>query len=298
MAEIDRSMRSEDLDLRTIARNKKRELVRWIKQEGSVHEFLPQHIMLDMEQRRVERIRKRAEGRMFSRMNEFFNSLSLEDIRGAWAAFPTSEAMFEQLASGHGTTPFEKVMNIEVRIGTSFVVIRDQLLTLLKQRDPKLHTLYENYIKWCDYNIRKWSIWFSFPDTHIYWDLVSRIKNEQPRPLQDEDVEPDFPDEDTDPDIKDKFEYPIPSIPPSNYLGRSENNVSPFFLNETFVPWRPLSHRKRMQMFDAWREGLGLRNVAWLGGVSWRRVDGVVGILKQEWEFVKQVCSPFFPWLL
>jgi hypothetical protein len=42
-------------------------------------------------------------------------------------------------------------------------------------------------------------------------------------------------------------------------------------------------------MFDAWREGLGLRNVAWLGGVSWRRVDGIIGILKKEWDFIKKV---------
>jgi hypothetical protein len=278
--------------------------VRWIKQEGSIHEFLPQYMMLDMEQRRVERIRKRAEGRMFRRMNEFFNSLGLEDIRGPSTAFPTSEAMLEQLESAYGTTTFEKVANMEVRIGMSFAAIRDRVLTLLKQRDPKLHTLYENYIKWCDYNIRKWSIWFSFPDTQIYSDLVSRIKKDQSRFLPDEDLDPDNPEEeanaeeDFNSNRNDEFEYPIPGIPPSNYLGRSEHNVSPFSLNETFVPWRPLTHRKRRQMFDAWREGLGLRNVAWLGGVSWRRVDGVIGILKREWEFVKQVCSPSIPWLL
>ena len=42
-------------------------------------------------------------------------------------------------------------------------------------------------------------------------------------------------------------------------------------------------------MFEAWREGLGLRNVAWLGGISWRRADGIIGILKKEWEFIEKV---------
>ena len=38
--------------------------------------------------------------------------------------------------------------------------------------------------------------------------------------------------------------------------------------------------------------GLGLRNVAWMGGVSWRRTDGIIGILKKEWEFAEKVYFP------
>jgi len=68
-------------------------------------------------------------------------------------------------------------------------------------------------------------------------------------------------------------------------------DATPFLMNPTFKPWRPIPHSTRLKMFDAWRAGLGLRNVAWLGGVSWRRVDGIIGILKREWEFVEKVLS-------
>jgi hypothetical protein len=67
---------------------------------------------------------------------------------------------------------------------------------------------------------------------------------------------------------------------------------TPFLMNPTFKPWRPIPHSTRLKMFDAWREGLGLRNVSWLGGVGWRRVDGIIGILKREWEYVEKVLFP------
>lgn len=297
--EIDREMGFDDLQLRSIARTRKRELVRWLKQEGQQYHHIPQHLAMDLENRRIEGIRRRAEERMYTRLNAFYNTLTLDEIENK----TTSESIDETPGQLENTTsksnepakaipgassPFQKILTGELYTDLSPAQVEKQVLTLLQQRKPELHKQYQNYIKWCDYTIRKSSIWFSFPDKAVYRDMINRIYNDK------EDFKATNPDLGRD-ELK-GHEWPIPPLSVSHFLkipiGAFPFGRTPFVLNKTFRAWRPLSHSKRLQMFDAWREGLGLRNVAWLGGVSWRRVDGIIGILKREWEYVQKVTTP------
>jgi hypothetical protein len=84
--------------------------------------------------------------------------------------------------------------------------------------------------------------------------------------------------------------FPFLGIPNSNYINTALPYPFPF--NQYFRPWRPISHSTRLRMFDAWREGLGLKNIAWMSGVSWRRADAIIGIMKREWKFVAEVIIP------
>src|SRR5271169_3235549 len=79
--EIDASMSIEELGLKSIVRKQKREFIRWLIQEGNRDARFPQHILMDIESRRIEQIRKRAEDRMFTRLNNFYNSLTFEEIQ-------------------------------------------------------------------------------------------------------------------------------------------------------------------------------------------------------------------------
>jgi hypothetical protein len=92
------------------------------------------------------------------------------------------------------------------------------------------------------------------------------------------------------PKVSTAVPFPFLGTPPSNYVNPILRHPFPF--NEHFHPWRPISHSTRLRMFDAWREGLGLKNIAWMGGVSWRRADAIIGIMKREWRFVAEVINP------
>ena len=286
LEEIDMKMTAAELGLKKVKRAVRRNFLKWVIQEGRQFEHFPQKLVHDIEERRVEKIRKKAEDRMFARMNTFFNSLTFEEIEEGNLQEPIKKSENEQgRVSLESPTPFQKLMS------TSSGSIRSKdweskVLALLKIYDPKTHTMYRNYIEWSDYKLQKYAVEFDFRnyfhDSKDCGDLGTRLTH-----LSEKGPNSD--------DLANHFGTPIgddtifPSLPRfRQFYGRE----SPFRTNPTFKPWRPLSHKTRQQMFDAWREGLGLRNIAWLGGVSWRRVDGVIGILKREWEYVQQVLSP------
>ena len=269
-------------------------------------------------------------------------------------------------------TPFQQLTTGQMKTEMNLKQIESKALSLLRQYDQELHTLYKNYIDWSDYQLQRRRIWFEFPNTPKYADVIARSRpltedevfeqeqrrmkeeetakaakarekvetagqvksttqeglrldsneqtkeklseatepitatdgkntTEQPSKQQKRPPNPNYKKRKINPRgedlayhlgprIDESIKFPILGTPSSNYL--ASYSKSPFRLNESFKPWRPIPHSMRLQMFDAWREGLGLRNVAWLGGVSWRRVDGIIGILKREWEFVEKVLSP------
>src|SRR6202022_5092895 len=82
--------------------------------------------------------------------------------------------------------PFEKIMHGKILLGLTPEQLEERFLSLLKAENPKLHTMYQNYIKWYDYTIRKWSIWFSFPDTSIFSDVINRIRPDKERSEENE----------------------------------------------------------------------------------------------------------------
>ena len=295
LAQIDRSMNIEELGLKSVRRSGKREFVRWLMQEGARYEHYPQRLIMDIENRRVEKARKRAEDRMFARMNKFYNSLTLEEIQEGKLNKPegrTNNMKPEELDTLRPPqpepTPFQRLMTGAEDIRMTPKQIESRVLMLLNQHDGKLHTMYKHYIDWTDYELQKRTMWFSFPRTSKYGDIIKRITG--PNPKKAEPQSPESLDLATyyGPRLPDDTAFPLIPIAKTHYLGASD---IPFRLNPTFKPWRPIPHSLRLKMFDAWRERLGLRNVAWLGGVSWRRVDGVIGILKKEWEFVQKVLS-------
>ena len=375
--QIDASMSIEELGLKKMTRKAKQSFLRWIMQEGTRYERFPQHILWQLEERRIEKARKGSEDRMFQRMNTFFNTLSLEEIeRGELVVMLDEKGRKKTVKREQQPepSPFQQLMTGKIKKGMNLKQIESKALSLLGQYDQKLHTLYRNYIDWCDYQLQKRRIWFEFPNSQKYADVVARsraltedevykqeqrinmeeekkaakgrkrveipmetkaiipdgiqldaiektnktlddatdqttitesenatkqpgeseettkvsekeVQLESEDPLQEEDL-PHY----LGPRIDESVKFPFLGTPNSNYLINRDH--TPFRLNRTFKPWRPIPHSKRLQMFDAWREGLGLRNVAWLGGVSWRRVDGIIGILKREWEFVEKVLIP------
>ena len=368
-------MSIEELGLKKMTRKAKQSFLRWVMQEGTRYERFPQHILWQLEERRIEKARKRSEDRMFQRMNTFFNTLSLHEIRRGELVVTLDEKGKKKNAEREQQpepTPFQQLMTGKIK-GMNLKHIESKVLLLLRQYDQELHTLYRNYIDWCDYQLQKRRIWFEFPNSPNYADVVARSrgltedeihKQEQPMKMEEEkkatkgrnqvetskevkatsqegiqfdsietankplneatdhtkidsenvtnqasksdetaipdekevklEVEDPPPQEDLayyiGPRIDESIKFPFLGHPKSNYLINRDH--TPFRLNRTFKPWRPIPHSIRLQMFDAWRGGLGLRNVAWLGGVSWRRVDGIIGILKQEWEFVEKVLFP------
>lgn len=301
LEQIDLAMSVEDLGLRSVARTRKRQFIRWLKQEGAKYEYFPQHVVMAIEEKRVEKARKRAEYRMFVRMNRFYDSLTIEEIKegqlvdtGVRTKGMKPERIDALRPLQESPTPFEKLMSGEEELDElTTKEIESRVLKLLKQHDEKLHTMYKNYIDWSDYQIQKRTMWFSFPDKPLYAPIIDRIRGPDPEslPTPEETTSTETETEDLayyyGPRIPENTLFPILPEGKSHYLNPAED--TPFLLNRSFKPWRPISHATRMRMFHAWREGLGLRNIAWLGGVSWRRADGIIGILKKEWEFVEKV---------
>jgi hypothetical protein len=241
-------------------------------------------------------------------MNAFFNSLTSKEIEQG--KLNASETQRGQRVSLEEPTPFQKLMADE-RSAEDRKSVESKVLALLQKYDLKTWTMYKNYIGWSDFKLQKQTVWFKFVATPKtlpqYGDLITRLQriaalsNENPeRKKQKNDLE-----NYVGPSIGNTPIYSLPAIMPHYFLPLDAGDktdketsivvpTSPFLQNNDFKPWKPLSHKTRQQMFDAWREGLGLRNIAWMGGVSWRRVDGIIGILKREWDFVQQVISPFF----
>lgn len=282
--EINMEMTAADLGLKKVKRAVRRNFLKWVIQGGRQFEHFPQKLVHDIEERRVERIRKRAEDRMFARMNTFFNSLTYEEILEGNLQEPTKKDKNEQeRVSLESPTPFQQLMSPSNSIRSK--EWESKVLALLKIYDPNTHTMYRNYIEWSDYKLQKYAVRFNFEnyidDLKDCGDLIARLTHLSENGPNSVDLANHFG---TPIGAEAKF----PSLPEFRQF---YGGTSPFRTNPTFRPWRPLSHKTRQQMFDAWREGLGLRNIAWLGGVSWRRVDGVIGILKREWEFVQQVLS-------
>jgi len=296
--QIDMSMSIEDLGLRSVTRTQKREFIRWLKQDGAKFEHFPQHIVMDIEDRRVEQMRKNAEDRMFGRMNKFYNSLTLEEIKegrlieeGTVRTKNMNPEKLDALRSQQPLpTPFQRLMTGEEDIDLTRKQIESRVLMLLKQHDEKLHTMYKNYIDWSDYQLQKRTLWFAFPDIPQYADVVHRIRGPDTRRTKPQKPGSEDLADYYGPRLPENTTFPVIPVERNHYLNFRGDN--PFNLNRAFIPWRPIPHATRRKMFDAWREGLGLRNVAWLGGVSWRRADGIIGILKKEWEFVQKVLSP------
>ena len=373
--QIDASMNIEELGLKKMTRKAKQSFLRWMMQEGTRYERFPQHILMRLEERRIENARKGSEDRMFQRMNKFFNTLSLQEIEQGKLLVTEEKGQRKKVEREQQPepTPFQQLVTEQIKMGMNLKQIESKALSLLRQYDQKIHTLYKNYIDWSDYQLQKRRLWFEFPNIPKYADVIARnrsltedeifekeqrrmkekeaakaakgqekvenpgkVKATTQKGLQLDATEPATetlseatelitdgdpknpgkqpvetietvtesellqntvdqpPGEDLasylGPRIDESIKFPILGNPSSNYLA-SRNN-SPFRLNSTFKPWRPIPHSTRLQMFDAWREGLGLRNVAWLGGVSWRRVDGIIGILKREWEFIEKVSPP------
>ena len=301
LEQIDMAMSVEDLGLRSVARVQKRQFIRWLKQEGAKYEHFPQHVVMAIEEKRVERARKRAEDRMFKRMNRFYDSLTIEEIkegRLADTGVRTKDMAPERIDALRplqvSPTPFQKLMSGEEELDDlTTKEIESRVLKLLKQHDEKLHTMYKNYIDWSDYQIQKRTMWFSFLDRPLDAPVIDRIRGPDPKslPTSGETTSTETETEDLayyyGPRIPEDTQFPILPETKSHYLKPSEDY--PFFMNPSFKPWRPISHATRVRMFHAWRQGLGVRNVAWLGGVSWRRADGIIGIMKKEWEFVEKV---------
>jgi hypothetical protein len=301
--EIDQNMSIEELGLKSVPRKQKREFIRWLKQEGQRYEHFPQDILMSIEERRIEKARKASEDRMFAKMNAFYNSLTLDQIRGReWENAenetknePTSDISVEEtnletseiVGEQSKLTPFERVIRSEVDIGLTPKQLESRVLSLLKKHDAQLHRLYKNYIKWCDYQLQKRTIWFEFIDRPGVEDVLDRIRGGEDNPTSSFGTSRNDLAHYYGPRMRPEVEFPI--LPKNNSHYVRYLDTVPFQNNSAFKPSRPLSHTKRLQMFDAWREGLGLRNVAWLGGVSWRRVDGIIGILKREWQYVNEV---------
>jgi hypothetical protein len=292
LEDIDSRMSVADLGLKNMARKRKREFIRWSIQEGNKYEHFPWHVTHEIEERRLRRRRKETEERMFFKMRVFWDSLTMEEIvefklgkkRPKRRMGKEEYALWrEKLPS---PTPLEQLLDGDADIGLTKIEVESRALKLLQRYDQEVHVQYRNYIEYTDYELQKMRLWFSFPDTPDYAAVVSRLRGPP------EDAEPSPNDLATyfGPVLSDDVEYPIMPIEKSHYIHSLAEH--PFTMNPTFRPWRPLPHEMRLRMFDAWREGLGLRNVAWLGGVSWRRVDGIIGILKKEWEFVQKVTFP------
>jgi len=397
---VDATMSNSDLGLYSGPRRRKREFIRWMVTAGSKHEFFPQAIAMDIESRRVERLRKRSEERMFKKMNDFFNSLSEEEIKeGTLVKPPKIGGKIQRRVLYPHPSPFQQLMGSlppgweETRESESVV------LKLLSRSNKSLHKQYEEYINWSDYKLQKQRLYFLFPTVLFPTDLESpgfrdvlvrflAIYEQEEKEQEERDkenvIEPKGEDDGEvkipDPEALDELlrldrmakgeaekseiktqeqESPVKtsgsaepasegtvettsseteSAPVDNVETSESNQLSqkekekekkeaidlayhvgpqipldsrfdtlpiykhhyvnptgdptPFLMNPTFKPWRPIPHSTRLKMFDAWREGLGLRNVSWLGGVGWRRADGIIGILKREWEFVEKVLFP------
>lgn len=370
---VDRKLSNKDLGLYSGPRKRKRDFIRWMVTSGSKHEFFPQSIAMDLESRRVERMRKRAEERMFQQMNNFFNSLSEEEIKQGKLIVPTNTVAGkrkERPVYPH-PSPFQQMVGPLPPMWPDTKELESVVLKLLKRHNRALHTQYREYINWSDYKLQKQNLYFKFPnDTRSsgFSDVVSRLlaieesgleeralkhdenKADGKPEQREEDVKIPSPEavdellqmeaENSDPAKVDR-ESPVGKSPVwqstseaksekesaklaekkrenadlAYYLGRPlplytqfptipeykhhyvnpTKEPTPFLMNPTFKPWRPIPHSTRLKMFDAWRAGLGLRNVSWLGGVSWRRVDGIIGILKKEWEFVEKVLLASLP---
>lgn len=281
-------MTAADMGLKRVRRLVRRNFLRWVNQAGRYFEHFPPRLVHLIEERRVEKIRKRAEDRMFARMNTFFNSLTHKEIETRNLQEPTKKVENgPERVSLESPTPFQQLVpkSGDPDLSKEF---ESKVLALLKLYDPKTHTMYRNYIEWSDYKLQKYSMRFNFTrvseeqsNPRDCGDLVTRLTHLQQHDPNSEDLAYHF----GKPFDGDEI------LPYIDHVWHWYGRRTPFRTNPTFKPWRPLSHKTRQQMFDAWREGLGLRNIAWLGGVSWRRADGVVGILKREWEFVQQVLS-------
>lgn len=288
-AEIDRTMSPEDLGLKKVKRTQKRRFIQWLIKSGQAHEHFPQTLVQDIEERRVENIRKRAEGRMFARMNAFFNSLTLEEIQEGQLQEPVTKGQNgQERVALQEPTPFKNLMTK----AKDPRMVESKVLAMLKTYDPDTHRMYRNYIDWCDFKLQKQTVWFDFQDAtpEEHGDLITRLLKIEQQADNPQPVQLDLANH-----VGRSFGDQLVHFQPAvirHYLGDLLTTNFPFSINQTFKPWRPLSHTTRQQMFDAWREGLGLRNIAWLGGVSWRRVDGIIGILKREWDFVRQVMTP------
>ena len=409
LTELDASMDDEDLGLKGMRRKAKVDFRRWLIQQAPFFRNYPQHLLQDIEARRVDKLRKGSEDRMFARMNTFYKSLTLEEILAGKLAMKTDKKgrilPNQKRPQQPEPTPFRQVMTGEILLDISAKEFESRVLALMARYDSGLSTLYKNYIDWSDYQLQKQKLWFRFPVNPIYKDVVARLGALQPaqevkpkgeeegveeeqKELQREEEEPEnqldesgnpMPSEEppidtvspheneveaistsesadvttassstemptetsgaseqaesetptsddsstiaernavqstapvpaykvepvdspgvdlatyTGPRVGSTIGFPFLPIPASHYA--NPDHRSPFPHNPRFRPWRPISHSTRLRMFDAWREGLGLRNIAWIGGVSWRRADGIIGIMKREWQFVKEVMSPLF----
>ena len=323
LEEIDRTIGSKELgyDFDRVRNKAKRNLIVWLEVHSAKQRHYPQHLIMDLEERRVEKARERAEKRMFTGLNDFYDSLSVEEIvQKKLNLVPVS------LRDKYGRkyrppqpepTPLSQLLNGQIPTALSKQEIESNVLSLLDGHNPYLHKLYREYVRWSDYKLQKQTIWFQFPDTQDFAEVVARLRgidtqlepegdkkfdddsNSEVRDKHDVDEDHKKGDKkvksvaDDDHDLSKYFGRPVPylmsfpvvPIESSHYLGKGH----PFPLNGTFRPGRPVPHETRLKMFDAWREGLGLRNTAWIGGVSWRRADAIVGILKREWQYVDQV---------
>ena len=393
---IDPLLTNKDLGLYSGPRKRKRDFIRWMVTSGSKHEFFPQEIAMDIESRRVERMRKNAEERMFKQLNDFFNSLSEEEIENKSLITPLKAAGEKNSRPIYPhPSPLERILECDRPTSNNAKEIESNVLHLLKRHNKYLWSQYQDYIDWSDYKLQKQTLYFRFPadlespefqavvlrllaieeeglkksryrkeektpgegghrespkpeldgnkdpNSDQLDELIklNRMETEQTRQAEDENDGPELSvetsdsegtsskgnDETTseneikdvntqkiseldssktlkeDPNDVDLAYYLGPALPPytrfptlpiyKHHYVNPTQNPTPFLMNPTFKPWRPIPHATRLKMFDAWRAGLGLRNIAWLGGVSWRRVDGIIGILKKEWEFVEKVIS-------
>ena len=393
---VDASMSNRDLGLYSGPRRRKREFIRWMVTSGLKHEFFPQAIAMDIESRRVERMRKRSEERMFEKMNDFFNSLSEEEIKeGTLIKPPKIGGKIKKRPLYPHPSPFQQLMASLPPGWEETKESESVVLKLLSQNNKAVHKQYEEYINWSDYKLQKQRLYFKFPsdvESPGFRDVLRRFyaiylqaEKEQEERDKENVIEPEGEDDGEvkipDPEALDELlrlermakgeaekseiktqeqESPVEtsgsaepasevtvettsseteSAPVDNVETSESNQLSkkekkkkekkeaidlayhagpqlpldsryvtlpiykhnyvnptgdptPFLMNPTFKPWRPIPHSTRLKMFDAWRAGLGLRNVAWLGGVGWRRVDGIIGILKREWEYVEKVLFP------
>ena len=183
--EIDASMSLEELGLKSMLRKRKREFIRWLMQEGVKDSRFPQHILQDLESRRIEKIRKAAEIRMFNKMNKFFNTLSFEEIqtgqlelakegdKGEWKGTKWIKERTERSEP----SPFQKLMNGEVRTRVTSKELESRVLGLLEIYDGELHRMYRKYIDWSDYQLQKRQLFFIFPKgVSQYADINKRFR--------------------------------------------------------------------------------------------------------------------------
>ena len=296
------SLSANELGLGYIRRYNKKTFVRWLILDGPERGyFYPQWLGMEIEGQRVERARKKAEDRMFQRMNMFFDSLTTDEILHSLTANENSEQKEDESVKSEPhdwsqpstlrprlpePTPISQLLSGAIQSKFTPQQIEGRALILLKQYDPQLHSMYRKYIDWSDYTLQKQRLYFRFPNNKKFKDVVERL---QGAPFKREEVAKG--------DLSKYFGKRIPFGTVFPFLPRRQSNYllptnHPYHLNKFFKPWRPIPYKLRVKMFDAWREGLGLRNVAWLGGVSWRRADGIIGILKREWDFVAKVIIP------